>query len=424
MGIRVREASSVPTTTISHVIGISGEKLTEEILEIIASIQIDRSKGEYIEVYRERSELFKKNIDTIVKNLTDLAISPYVSIERFKNKIIASEELVEYTVTEVFESNKTYTSSLSIELSMFKEKLKEEMKKNFLNTLKGILERIPKIEAVYKPILRNRDTCSLGIPDYQIETTQGCILIEVKNMYNLDAALNEGRDNLLYYNSLLADLELGDSIWYGGKLPNPVKSLIVIPRHGVVEEVLGSIPNFREIATEIWKIKRAALVDGVLPYTIPVPPVCGRCQYRRFCRKKKTEQLELAKPMPLIYALAKHEVREGAMPRLAIELPAGFHEAYSELMRRAQQGDELAKSKLNYMDEYLRQLHKRRFHERLEEEAKVIYRAMQDEFDNWGGIRFLVENYTSIATTSNRLYSVHEKDAEVVLKIARKRWGI
>jgi len=52
-------------------------------------------------------------------------------------------------------------------------------------------------------------------------------------MQNLDVALDDGREDLLYYNSLLADLELGDSIWSWGKLPNPAKSLIVIPRYGI-----------------------------------------------------------------------------------------------------------------------------------------------------------------------------------------------
>ncbi|MEM1558175.1 MAG: hypothetical protein QXT26_09135 [Thermoproteota archaeon] len=49
-------------------------------------------------------------------------------------------------------------------------------------------------------------------------------------------------------------------------------------------------------------------MDGVLPDIKPTPSVCNRCQYRRFCEKKRIKQLELTRPIPLIYAVAEHEV--------------------------------------------------------------------------------------------------------------------
>jgi len=56
MSIKVREVYPAPRIPLSHAIGISGERLTEEILEIIANIQADSLKGEYVEVFKGRSK--------------------------------------------------------------------------------------------------------------------------------------------------------------------------------------------------------------------------------------------------------------------------------------------------------------------------------------------------------------------------------
>jgi hypothetical protein len=282
-----------------------------------------------------------------------------------------------------------------------------------------MLDKIPKILAVYKqPVLRNRDTCSLGFPDYQVETEKGHILIEVKNLANLSMAIHEAKDSLLYYNSLLADQELGDSVWRSMLLPSPAKSLIVIPRQGVVKEALEPIPNFREIAVEIWKIKRAALVDGVLPDVRQVSSVCRRCRYKRLCEKMKVEQIEPAKPLPLIYAIAEYEVEEEHKPPAYSDLPSDFWKVYLELKRRVGEGDEKAKDELNRMDEYLNWLHLKR----QEDVCKVLYRVMPDEFDSWGGLNFLKENYVKVANTARILYPHNEDNVKVILKVARKRW--
>jgi hypothetical protein len=53
--------------------------------------------------------------------------------------------------------------------------------------------------------------------------------VEVKNLAELSKALKEARDHLLYYNSLLADREFGDTTWWKRLLPRPFKSLIVVP---------------------------------------------------------------------------------------------------------------------------------------------------------------------------------------------------
>jgi hypothetical protein len=291
------------------------------------------------------------------------------------------------------------------------------MKEGFLNLLKSMLDKLPKIVAVYKPVLRNRDTCSLACPDYQVETEKGGILLEVKNVADLSRAIREATDDILYYNSLLADRELGDSTWLGRQLPKPTTSLIVIPRHGVVKEVSERIPNFRDVAVEVWKIKRAALVEGVLPDVRRVSSVCGRCGYKRFCEKMKVEQIELAKPLPLIYSIAEAE-KISELNRLRADYPSSFWRAYFELKKKAELGDEKAKEVLRKMAEYHSRLHLK--HQ--EETCKLLYNTMPDEFDNWGGLNFLKENFKKLKTTAHILYPPYEKNAKLILKVAMKRW--
>jgi hypothetical protein len=410
LGVKVREGKHTVRLPLSYSIGVSGEKLTEEVLEIIASLQIDRFRGEYVEVYEEKGEDVKKAIEVMVEALS-ASKETRIEDETLRGGV---EPIVESTIREAF-------TRIGEPSSFDLESYKEEMKRGFLNVLKGMLDKIPKILAVYKqPVLRNRDTCSLGYPDYQVETEKDHILVEVKNAADLDIAIREAKNDLLYYNSLLADRELGDSVWRSRLLPSPAKSLIVIPRQGVVKEALEPIPNFREIAVEIWKIKRAALVDGVLPDVRQVSSVCRRCGYKRLCEKMKVEQIEPAKPLPLIYAIAEYEIEdvEESKPPAYLNLPSGFWKVYLELKRRVGEGDEKAKDKLNRMDEYLNWLHLKR----QEDVCKVLYRVMPDEFDSWGGLNFLKENYVKVANTARILYPHNEDNVKVILKVARKRW--
>ena len=413
LGVKVRERRRASSLQLSNPIGVFGERLTEEVLEIIASLQIDRSRGEYIEVYKERNEDVERAMKMIVETLST-SKEAHIEDETLRRGV---EPIVESTIRETF--------NRIGELSSFDLKsYKEEMKKGFLNILKSMLDRVPKVLAVYKPVLRNRDTCSLGYPDYQVETEKGHLLMEVKNIADLNRAIHEAKDNLLYYNSLLADRELGDSVWWRRPLPSPTRSLIVIPRQGVVKEILESILNFREIAVEIWKIKRAALVDGVLPDVKRVPSICRRCAYEKICRKMRGEQVEAAKPLPLIYAVARCEVEEveGRGPSARLDLPPGFLGAYFELELSAMKGDEEARNKLKKMNEYLKRISLNR-----EDKCKALYRVVPDEFDSWGGLDFLKNNYSKIESAASKLYFCSDRDrndAKVILKVAGRRWGI
>jgi len=194
----------------------------------------------------------------------------------------------------------------------------------------------------------------------------------------------------------------------------------VLPRQGVVKEVLEPIPNFRDVAVEIWKIKRAALVNRVLPDVRRVSSVCGRCGYRKFCEKMMVKQIEPAKPLPLVYAMAKYELEEVEKPmrQVSLDVPSAFWRAYSELRRKVAEGDEKAKEDLNKMTEYLNWLHLKR----QEDICKILYRSMPNEFDSWGGLNFLRENFSRVTAIAHMLYPTHEDNVRVILRVARKRW--
>lgn len=383
MGIKVMEIKRPRRLTPAYAIGVSGEKLTEEMLEIIASLQVDKSKGEYVEVLKDRNEPVKKSVETLVEKLRTIAQTTTTLTEVIRDGMETSKvkenvkRMVRFTVEEAFK--KIEGTMPHHEIESYKSMIERQTMESFLDALKGLSESIPKIKTVYKPTLRNRDTCSFGYPDYQVKTIKEDILIEVKNLKDLERAIEEGRWNLLYYNSLLADLELGDSIWRMGKLARPSKSLIVVPRWGEIKEITEPIPNFREIAVEIWKIKRSALIDHVIPDIKPEPSICRWCKYRKFCEKEKIEQLEYAKPIPLIYAIAEYE-RERCVGGT-----------------QSQQ---------------------------YQEKIKMIYRTLPDEFDNWGGLEFLIKNWTKIDDISRKLYRRHEENLEVILRVAKKRWKI
>jgi len=415
LGFRVRESKRATGLPLSYAIGVSGERLTEEVLEIIASLQADHSKGEHVEFYGERSEGAKRAKEAIVGELRKSAKTVFEDEELREVEPIA-ESIIESTIAKSFEGVKNPPTVEPYEdpVESYKESYKEEMKRGFLGLLKDMTSKIPKVLAVYRPVLRNRDTCSLGYPDYQVETEEGHILVEVKNLAELSKALKEARDHFLYYNSLLADREFGDANLGRESLPRPFKSLIVVPRHGVVEEFSKIMPNFRDIAVEIWKIKRAALIDGVLPDVKQVPEICKRCGYKKLCEGMGAKEPEPAKPLPLIYAIAEHEVGE-ARPKFIP--PPGFWNAYHKLMKRAQEGDKRAEEDLKNMREYLDWLHLKQ----REDACKALYRAIPDEFDNWGGLDFLRRIFLKVMNTAHMFYPPHEEGVKVVLKVM-KRW--
>jgi hypothetical protein len=207
LGFRVRESKRASGLSLSYAIGVSGERLTEEVLEIIASLQADHSKGEHVEFYGERSEGAKRAEKAIVEALRKSAKTVFEDEELREVEPIA-EPIIESTIEKSFEDVKSPPTVEPYEdlVESYKESYKEEMKRGFLGLLKDMTNKIPKILAVYKPVLRNRDTCSLGYPDYQVETEEGHILVEVKNLAELSKALKEARDHRASRKQLIVEV--------------------------------------------------------------------------------------------------------------------------------------------------------------------------------------------------------------------------
>ena len=405
MGIRAKETrrqKQVP----AYAIGLAGEKLTEQVLEIIASLQAKESEEE-VEVLRKKEKEEEIEIEEIVKS-----IPSKVTKEEFKKIEDKAERLVEVAVKDAFKYAKEPDVS-------YRDRVCSEMKKDFFQILGNLHKVLPPIKSVYKPTLKNRDVCSFGYPDFQLDTDEGHMLIEVKNVADLKRAIEEGRFNLLYYNSLLVDEILGTSVFQCESLPKPIKSILVVPRHGHIEIVSGIYPNFREIASEIWKIKRAAMVEGKLPDVSPEKSICKRCKFKKFC--KEGESLDESKPIPLVYTVAFEEVKDKIEEtKRKIRVPPGFYEACLKLLKEARKGSIEAKKKLELMDAYRLQL----IHKHSEESCRLVYKEMPNEFDAWGGIEFLKDNYAKISAISNQLFPPHERRRKEIIRVAKRRWKI
>ena len=226
--------------------------------------------------------------------------------------------------------------------------------------------------------------------------------------------------DLLYYNSVLADKILSASTHYSEKLPQPSKSLLIVPRFGVIKEVDDKIPNYRETAIEIWKIKRAAIVEGKLPHVVPVSTLCKRCSFKKYCQEG--ESLEKAKPLPLLYAIAYQEAEKEIerIRREVFKLPNGFLHAYFTLEKEAEKGNHEALRKLELLETYRMQ----RIRILEEKEQQMVFRSLTNEFEHWGGIKILRDYYLKISRVSQMLFPQREEKIREIIRVARRKWDV
>jgi len=407
MGYKAREGHERPISTLpAFKIGISGEKLTEQVLEIIAELQAEKPLEEvktFVEREKEEREIIRQLVDIGRKE----GLQSY-SVEKL------GEKLVKLTI------DKAFGKEIEEYLKAYREEILRRTSARFSALVGELYSKLPKIKSVYKPVLKNRDFCSIGYPDFQIDSEKGQILIEVKNWASLNSSLKQGKMDLLYYNSVLADKILSASTHSSEKLPQPSKSLLIIPRFGIIEEIDDKIPNHRETAVEIWKIKRAAIVEGKLPQVVPVSTICKRCSFKKYCQEG--ESLEKAKPLPLLYALAYQEA-EKEIERVRTEgfrLPSGFLHAYFTLKEKAEKGNHEALRKLGLLETYRMQ----RIRILEEKEQQIVFRSLANEFEHWGGIKILRDYYLKISRVSNMLFPQREEKIREIIRVARKKWDI
>lgn len=362
----------------SHEIGISGEKLTEQILEIIANIQAEKSL-EKVEVLTKRG----KREEEIIQRLAKIGRS-----SDFEKHQIGKlgKALVKLTVEKAFE-----TEDVSKEyVEQYKREIIQKTSQKFSNLVGEVYAKLPKIKSVYKPVLKNRDFCSLGYPDFQIDSEEGPILIEVKNWASINSSLKQGQMDLLYYNSILTDKILSASTYYSEKLPLPTRSLLIVPRSGLVKEINDKIPKYRETAIEIWKIKKAAIVEGKLPHVNLDPSICRRCGFKKYC--KEGESLEKAKPLPLLYAVAYQEAEKEIenIRKKILHFPSNLWQAYFTFKK----------------------------------EQQILYRTLTNEFEKWGGMKTIENYHLKISRTSNLLFPQNEEKIEEIIRVVRRKWKV
>jgi len=405
MGFKVREFKRKEGfVSPTYAIGLSGEKLTEQILEIIASVQAEKS-GEMVEVLTERGSDESK----IIRKLSKL-----ITLDEKAGLREVGKELVSLTVKKAFETDAGIQEE-------YGKRIIQETSRKFMNLMGDLYNKFSKIKSVYKPVLKNRDICSLGYPDFQVDTEQGQVLIEVKNWANLNSAISEGKHDLLYYNSLLKDKMLGASTHISEKLPTPINSILVIPRHGIIQKISDPIPKYREIAVEIWKIKRAAIVEKKLPYVKTEPSICKRCGFKKYCHEEG-ETLEQAKPLPLISAIARKEAEEDLEKsrKEMLRLPNGFSVAYFTLKKEAAKGNLKALEKMNALREFITQRHRTI----IKKEIETLFKAMPNEFEEWGGKALLNNYYMKISRTTNMLFPQIEDKIEEIIRVSRRKWNV
>jgi len=242
----------------------------------------------------------------------------------------------------------------------------------------------------------------------------------VKNWASINSSLKQGQMDLLYYNSILTDKILSASTYYSGKLPLPIRSLLIVPRFGLVKEISDKIPNYRETAVEIWKIKKAAIVEGKLPHVNPDPSICRRCGFKKYC--KEGESLEKAKPLPLLYAVAYQEAEKEIEKarKKALHFSLNLWQAYSTFKKEVENGKTDLVKKLKLIEMYRAQINR----DLAKKEQQILYGTLPNEFEKWGGIATMKNYHLKISRTSSILFPQNEEKIEEIIRVVRRKWKV
>ncbi len=160
-----------------------------------------------------------------------------------------------------------------------------------------------------KGAIKNPFLPTLGEPDFVAlpSKTKIPVIIEVKNTARTDAS------HVLqasFYNSLA---EVSGSITLNQHyedekvklepsvlLEPETQTIIIYPRLGYFEICSEKTRIDYEIVEKIWKAKQLGLM-GKLPY-VERTDHCKRCNYKKFCNTTIYDEIETAKPLPLIFA--------------------------------------------------------------------------------------------------------------------------
>lgn len=233
-----------------------------------------------------------------------------------------------------------------------------------------------------------------------MRTKDRFFIVEVRNVARVsESVVADAILHAKYYNSMLRDA-LSKIKSRDEELPKASSSIVVFPRQGLVRRVDGYLPNFEEVCRRIWGVKRMALVDGKVP-DVKVPrTVCRYCGYKKICPKFERDEVPEAKPLPVVFAVAEKEsgdldhLGEVAEARAKIlEVPDFTMRLKLETLLRFAERDIL---------------------------IKRLYRALPQEFEEWGGVYLLNCDFERIKNAAT-FFELHKDD---VLNRVRRAWGV
>lgn len=160
-----------------------------------------------------------------------------------------------------------------------------------------------------KGAIKNPFLPALGEPDFVAlpSKTRIPVIIEVKNTVRTAAS---DTFQASFYNSLAEvsgsitlkqhykdeKMELAPSVL----LEPETQTILIYPRLGEFEICSEKTRIDNEIIEKIWKAKQLGLM-GKLPYAEKTDS-CKRCNYKKFCDTTIYDEIETAKPLPLIFA--------------------------------------------------------------------------------------------------------------------------
>jgi len=266
--------------------------------------------------------------------------------------------------------------------------------------LEGLRRLMPDIEEYWHHItLKGARLLARGQADFLVRTRSGLFVVEVRNVGRIsEAEVAKAILHAKFYNSLLRD---GLAKIRGGNqdLPKTTYSVVVFPRQGIVRKVDGYLQNFDGICRTIWGVKRLALTEGKVPEVKVPKATCRYCHYKKFCAKFERDSVPEAKPLPVVCAVAERECGADRIAEIA--------EARAKILEISDFNERVKLERLLKFAE--RDLY-----------IKSLYRAMPEEFEEWGGLPTLTIDLERIRT--NMYFFELQKDE--ILKPVRREWRL
>jgi len=283
-------------------------------IKVYRRIRSPKPESESIEKSENKTAL----IGRVGEVVTRLAFSPQVSMGQLRSmaeKVPAQSlvESIEHLGTPQDPFEKAELAELQTRIQELPKNLEDELKSVMRDTLTGLEAIRGDVTSAYGNLTvighgesRYGVLPTMGYPDFVAQTKQGKpILIEVKNSakenYNLDGF------QAAFYNSLgkTVGVVVQHTAFIDGVLaPEPrivleedAESLVIYPRLKKWRTVSETAKIDADVVKDVWRAKQLGVV-GMSPATH-----CRKdCPHHRYKMELPEGNLEIAKPLPLIFA--------------------------------------------------------------------------------------------------------------------------